>query len=334
MSRTQRLLFYNLVCRYGDRHALLDLAVELLLPALFGSHVRRYGPTQYFFADVGHVSTHIRGFAGEQLIIFGRFIKDTVLVRDQVYEPQVGLISDNQSMQSSPSTLFAIDLNNHKLVLAPEVPYAPGADAFATTLERFLNREREGYIRAIKKQEESLAEPRTLAYLYTEFPPAEITVTPLAGSQSVDDFVGQFAKITSLNIKLLDTNAEFAKRDLFREMRAAKDEVRAKTTTLLHESPAGLSQTAVAEEIKASASGGNQKILVRGTDTDGVKLTGDNNNIKLQVEVTDFPDTVPAAAEQMMKVFGDQISKNRLTLDDGTVNQDKIDTAREALRNQ
>ena len=334
MPSSQRLLFYNLVCRYGDVHTLLDLGVELFLPAIFGSHVRKYGQTQYFFTDVGHTLVRPAGFDSEQIVIFGRFIKDTVLKRDQIYEPEVGLVPDNRSMQSSPSTLFALDLNNHKLILAPEVPYAPGADAFATTLERFLDRERNRYVRELHKQASSSEDAPSLAYLFAEFPPANVTVTPLAGSQDVKHFIEQFEKITTLNIKLLDTNAEFPKRDLFKEMRAAKDDVRASTTSLIHESSAGLSKGAVASEIEAAASGGNQRILVRGVDSEGTKVSGDNQNIKLQVEVPEFPETVPTAAERMMTVFGEQIEKKFIRLDDGSVNQEKLDAVREALGDQ
>lgn len=332
MPALQRLLFYNLVCRYGERATLLDLAVELLLPAIFGNHIRKFGLTRYFFTEVGHTLIQPIGFESEQVVIFGRFIKDTVLKRDQVYEPEVGLVTDNQSMQSSPSTLFALNLNNHKLILAPEVPYAPGADAFATTLEQFLDRERNLFVRGIYKQEANSAEPRTLSYLWEEYPPANVTVRPLAGTQDISDFLEQFARITTLNIKLLDTNAEFPKRDLFREMRAAKDDVKANTTTLIHQNAEGLSRTAVAEEIQAAASGGNQQVVIKGVDLDGTKLSGDNNNIRLQIEIPEFPGTIPAAAERMVTVFGEQIAKKRISLDDGAVNQAKLDGVREALR--
>lgn len=331
MPNLQRLLFYNLVCRYGDRHTLLDLGVELLLPAIFGNHVRKFGYTRYFFTDVGSWEGQPTGFNAPQLVVFGRFIKDTILKRDQVYEPNLGLIADSSSMQSSPSSLFALDLSNHKLILAPEVSYAPSAEAFATTLQRFLDRERNRFVRALYEQSKSADDPPTLTYLYTEFPPADVTVTPLSGSNDIRAFIEQFAKITALNIKLLDTNAEFPKRDLFREMRAAKDDVHANTTSLIHENAAGLSKEAVAEEIEAAASGGNQRVVVRGVDTDGSRLSGDNNNIKLQVDVTEFPETVPNAAERMVTVFGEQIAKNRIILDDGTVNQEKLTTVRKAL---
>ncbi len=334
MPSSQKLLFYNLVCRFGDVHTLLDLGVELFLPAIFGKHIRKFAQTNYFFTDVGHAIVRLNGFETDQVIIYGRFIKDTILKRDQIYDPDSGLVADDQSMQSSPSTLFALDLNNHKLILAPEVPYAPGADAFGTTLERFLDRERHRYVRELYKQGQSSDEGPTLSYLFAEFPPADVKVTPLPGTQDIKNFVETFAKITSLSIKLLDTNAEFPKRDLFREMRAAKDDVHANTTSLVHENTGGLSKEGVASEIDAAATGGNQRIVVRGVDADGTKMSGDNQNIKLQVQVPDFPETVPTAAERMMTVFGEQIAKQFIRLDDGTVNQEKLDVVRQALENR
>ena len=331
MARARQLSFLNLTCRFGDRFVLLDLAKQLLIPALFNRHTRGYASTRYFFSEVGAQTVSVAELPGDQIVFYGRFIKDTVLTRSQIYEPGVGLIADQESIRSSPSSLFALDLNNHKLVFAPEVPHAPTVENFTTTLQSFINREREGYVRALHAESLSSTEPKSLSYFFEEIPRAEVIATPMASTGSIADFVQRFAKITNLTIKLLDTNAEFPKQELFRLMRAQKDETAARSTSLVHESSDGLRKDAVISEVDAAAAGGNQKIVIRGIDDDGARLVGNNEHVKFQVEVPELSDSVPVAAEQMTRIFGEQVGKGRLVLDNATVDSEKLAAIREAL---
>lgn len=331
MARTRKLSFLNLTCRFGDKFVLLDLTKELLIPALFNRHIRSYGKTHYFFTDVGATTVSVAELPGEQIVFYGRFIKDTVLTRNQIYQSGVGLISDQESIQSSPSSIFALILNNHKLVFAPEVPYAPSVDNLTATLQSFIGRERESYVRALRAASLLSEEPKSLSYFFEQIPPPEVIATPMASSGSVAEFVRRFAKITNLTIKLIDTNAEFPTRDLFRMLRATKEDTLAKTTSLVHESTDGLRKEAVISEVGAAASGGNQKIVIRGVDEDGARLVGDNEHVKFQVEATDLSDSVPRAAEQMTRIFGEQVGKGRLSLDTSSANGEKLEAVREAL---
>jgi len=82
----------NLICRFGDKKVLLDLAEEVVLPAFIdNSLVRSYDKTSYFFYDVSPVV--LLNNQHEQVIgIAGRFIKDTTLEREQIFENGKGLI--------------------------------------------------------------------------------------------------------------------------------------------------------------------------------------------------------------------------------------------------
>ena len=117
MARVPSIVFANLTCRFGDKYVLLDLASEIALPAFTDNSLRRnYSNTSYFFLNVGIVEIEIDGITDPQLTIYGRIVKDTVLIRSQIYLAESGLIPDEDSIQSSPSSFFALDLNNHKLV--------------------------------------------------------------------------------------------------------------------------------------------------------------------------------------------------------------------------
>lgn len=332
MARSRLLSFLNLTCRFGDRFVLLDLAPQVVIPAFFTNHVRRYGKTRYFFVDVGSTVLSLPEMDGEQVIIYGRFVKDTILTRSQIYEPGAGLVADADSMQSSPSSVFALDLNNHKLIFSHEVPYAPTVENFVSTIQSFIGRERDRYVRALHAESVRSPEPRTLSFFFEDVPPPTVEATPLATRGSVKDFIDTFDKVTSVSVTLLDVNAEFSKRDLFREMRRSKDETTADSTTLNLEKKSGLRKDAVVSELTAAAAGGNQKVLVRGVGSDGARLSGDNEQVKFQIEAPDLPDDVPSAATQMVRTLSEQTGKGRIILDEGSLNRAKLDAAREALR--
>jgi hypothetical protein len=62
MPKAFYLSFANLTCRFGESFVLLDLAKEVIYPAFFDETYRRvYGPTAYFFRDVGMAAIDVDG---------------------------------------------------------------------------------------------------------------------------------------------------------------------------------------------------------------------------------------------------------------------------------
>src|SRR5262245_16884504 len=101
MARGLHLELANFHCRFGERWVLLDLAEEIVIPAFTTSELERtYGDTRYFFYD--QQLLRLRG-AEPALGIAGRFVKDTLLTRNQFFDEKQGLIQDERSMASSPS---------------------------------------------------------------------------------------------------------------------------------------------------------------------------------------------------------------------------------------
>ena len=130
--RRDTAAFANFICRFGDEKVLLDYAEEIVIPAFtHDTYVRSYGKhTHYHFYKVKFVK--LDEIAGIPVFaLAGRFVKDTMLTRHQVFEEQVGLIQDEQEMRSSPSAFFVLILNNHRLIYFPETPHAPEFNSFA-----------------------------------------------------------------------------------------------------------------------------------------------------------------------------------------------------------
>jgi hypothetical protein len=139
--------FVNLICRFGENFVLLDLANEIVLPAFIDSKLsRKYGDTTYIFRDVDVAEIPLAASTEEKtgrgvplLVVYGRLIKDTLLIREQFYTPERGLEKDRGSLPSAPSSFFALILNNHKLMYMAETDQAPALGAFQATLQHFLS---------------------------------------------------------------------------------------------------------------------------------------------------------------------------------------------------
>jgi hypothetical protein len=325
MPRPVYLSFANLTCRFGERFVLLDLAKEVVYPAFFDESYRRvYGPTAYFFRDVGMAAFDVDGLDRPHLTIYGRFIKDTVMTRTQIYSAETGLVHDVASMPTAPSAFFALDLDNHKLMYLPETSGAPTEKQFALTLQSFARKRLFSYIRELSKASKLTDVPRSISELMIDYPEPTVEATPLSSDSNIDDFVETFSKITRVDFTLNNTNAEFNRAEDFRRIREMKDDVLADRTTLTHTNTAGLKKAAVVEEVKVAAAGGNQTINLKGIGEDGAVLTGSNEDLKLEVPFTNPPENRFNKALEMVRIYFAQVKTGRLRPDVGTPNVAKL----------
>jgi hypothetical protein len=325
MPKAFHLSFANLTCWFGERFVLVDLAKEVIYPAFFDEAYRRvYGPTAYFFRDVGMAAIEIDGVERPQLTIYGRLIKDTVVTRTQVYSPDIGLVSDIASMPSAPSAFFALDIDNHKLMYLPETSGAPTVNQFALTLQSFARKRLASYIRELSKASKTTDEPKSIAELMLDYPEPIVEATHLSGDSNVDSFVERFSKIVRVDFQLRNTNAEFNRAEDFRRIREMKDDVLADRTTLVHENKAGLKKVAVIEEVKVAAAGGNQTIHLKGLGEDGAALTGSNDDLKLEISFPNPPENRFQRAVEMVRSYFKQVNASHLRPDVGTPNIEKL----------
>src|ERR1700723_2454744 len=137
--RQHAATFANFICRFGDQKVLLDYAKEIVLPAFFDdTYIRSYGKkAQFFFHEVEQVV--LNGDKENPILgISGRFIKNTYLTREQIFDPEKGIVLDPANIQSSPSAFFLLILNNHRLIYFPETAHAPDLKTFRATLYDFI----------------------------------------------------------------------------------------------------------------------------------------------------------------------------------------------------
>lgn len=334
--KTNSISFANLICRFGETKVLLDLAREIVLPAFLDHTLLRKsgGDTQYFFYQ-----TELREYQNvfdpdspvPLLVVHGRFIKNTVLRRTQVFEAEVGLVPNEEAIESAPSAFFVFVLNNHKVIYLPETPHAPALGAFGSTVSAFLRKSHWAYINALHQQSKAADHPIPKKHLLIDFPRPTVELVPQASKGSIEEFLLTFQTLTRFELQILDTNQELQSSDLYRQIRQVKAELRARKTLLAHESAAGLDKTEAVQQIHAGAATGNQNVRIVGKSEDGSVVTGNNDNVKLRVPIEDVADDPQLRAQQLIQVYENQLAQGILARDATQPNVEQIQQLRQDL---
>lgn len=292
----------NLVCKFGKKN-LLDYFEEIVLPAFTDENNRRvYGDTKYFFGDVELVTVEGR------VLLVGRFIKDMLFEREQVFTSS-GLVEDHDEMQSSPSCLFVLILDIHRLIFLKETKFAPSLDNFKSTLDAFLKKKYREFIDAAADAAKKSGEKITKKQLMLDNIVPTLELIPLTSAQDIETFVRQYDVLSSVTYKFSDRNDEHDNEGFFEAVQRQKDEVGSKTTTIKHSNSDGLDKDSVIEEVQAATIQGNQKVMLVGKDSSGTELRGDNKEFQLKsfVELTSNAPAIaaPTLYHKFKQLVGD-----------------------------
>jgi hypothetical protein len=301
--------FANFICHFGELE-MLDLCEEIVIPAFTNAAFRRsYKDTTYFFHDVQLITITEEGKHPEPAIA-GKFVKDTILEREQIYE-EGKLVRSPHKIASAPSSLFVLVLRDHKLLFFPEVSGAPGIESFRSTTMKFLKKAHNAFIgETIESMLEhefpdgaSQEENRKIREAVLEkYPLPDLEVVSLASEETLDAFVERFDKLKSFSIKLLRPNNEINNDGFFEKIRGQGDYLNASSAKLNYSNTEGLDKNHVKNHAE-SALDGNAEIDLKGTDTEGRKLSGSNEDFKIQVVIEGIPKAIKSAAQRLFSTF-------------------------------
>ena len=299
----------NLVCRFGKEKVLLDLADEIVLPSFFDNKlVRTYDKTSFFFHEVTPVL--LRKDSKEPIIgIAGRFIKDTTLEREQIFEEEKGLVKDSNSMRSSPSAIFLLILNNHRIIYVRETKNAPSKESFRSTLLNFLRIKHKQFIDSeygsLKKshQEQSESKKVTKKELLESYPRPTLELIPLTSEESIEQFVKKYDILKMMEISLSDRNDENDNDPFFDELQKRKDAIGSVKSVVKHSNSKGLDKETVISEISEATAQGNQKVKLNGIDNEGDILRGNNEEFQLRKPLDDLSSNPKKAANELFESF-------------------------------
>lgn len=218
-----RLEFANFICRFGEDRVLLDFVEEIIIPAFVSVELERLTATsKYFFHDVQIVQLGTR--SNPIIGIAGRFIKDMTLSREQVFDPRNRrLISDRREIQSAPSSVFLLILNNHKLLFLRETQQAPGLVSFETTIKYFIQQKHNEFVESLYQANQEASVSRRS--LLEQYPRPTIEIVALASGATLEEFIGRFNILENIKIKLLATNNEIDNNEFFDGIRVGQRHV-------------------------------------------------------------------------------------------------------------
>lgn len=311
MGFVKRIEFANFTCTFGERLAMLDLFEEVIWPAFQPmSNTRWFKGTQFFLLD----TQLIKVSDGQEHSIFclsGRFVKNTKLKREQIFRREEGLIEDYTELETAPSSMFVLMLDNHRLLFVREVAGAPDLSTFRATAQRFLTkRHREYVLGLLEKNEREIKadnsiQRETRKSLVEKYPYPDLRITPLTDKEELQTFLQRFHVIQELTIKLLRTNREDIDNDEFWN---ALDKTRGRMGSKgasLHFANVrdGLDDSEVFAQCNAASELGNSEIRLRGTDSHGGKLKGNNEDFQLSLETEDLSRDIKEATPKLVEEF-------------------------------
>ncbi|WP_158044891.1 hypothetical protein [Skermanella pratensis] len=312
--RKYHATFANFICRFGIKGVLLDYAAEIVLPALSDeSLVRTFGPhTSYFIKN--YKLTRLGEPDAPVLIASGRFIKNTVLRRTQIYDPSRGLVPDSQTLESAPSAFFALILNNHRLVYFPETPHAPDIPTFEATVKKFISEKYRGFIDKLYKEQAHNLQKITKTQLRKQHAPPTLNIIPLTNEASIEEFIQKFSKLQQIEFELVKPNQEFDGHEIWQELKQYNERLEPDKTFVRTERAEGFDHKEAIKQINDAAASGNQRVRLKGIDADRNRLEGNNESFRVSTKITEVPDTQDGLVARLYQAFTNLLTSGAIRI--------------------
>lgn len=307
--RQHHALFANFILRFGQKE-LIDYAETILIPALTDdTRIRTYGTRTTYRIYKGRVVRLDKDSSSPTMAIIGQFIKETELVRYQVFKRGEGAIPDEASLPSAPSAFFVLMLNSHRLIYFPETPDAPDLTSFKATIKRFISDRHRDYIDELFTIGKDSAERVTKAGLREEHEHPTLEIIPLTGRDSISAFVNQFSVLRTIEFRIVKPNSELEGHEVFRQLREISDGLRSSDTRLRTSNPDGLDKNKSKETINEATDQGNQEVTLDGVDQEGNKLKGNNDEFRISAPVSKVPVLKLTLAKRLFGIFEGLVAK-------------------------
>ncbi|MFT3783555.1 MAG: hypothetical protein QM790_16195 [Nibricoccus sp.] len=303
----------NFVCKFREKN-LLDY-IDYFAAAMRSPGVRKWGSTTYLLQGVEFKQITSDGVTFT--VCFGRIVKQMVLRREQILVRGV-LKAAPGHLDTAPSAIFAIVLENHRLLYTPETQYAPNIHEFAHALKTIVRNHIRQAEQTLREERQALKKagvpvekipPEEWA---AKFPVVDIRATPIASNDSIAAFLGRFSVLKTLQIKLLETNHEVDYEQMWGGVRDASNSVGSQSTEVMFKNKAeGLNTDAAQQQISGVANQGNHEVNLSGTDRRGAVLKGNNEHMRFRTVINLTKDIAADAASMVGKFVS--------LLKDGTV---------------
>lgn len=306
--------FANFICRFGRDKVLLDYAEQIVLPAFTDDTlIRSYGKgrTHFFFYETQIVELE-KNDREPVLAITGRFIKNTQLSREQIFDPDKGVVKDTASLATAPSAFFMLILNSHRLIYFPETAHAPDLKSFKSTAIAFIKKKHKDFIHQQYIQYKETENPVTKKQLVQTHPHPSLEVIPISGDEDIEKFVRRYGVLKKIEFKVVQPNDEIDAGEMFNEIREFLGPMQPTDTKLIASRSEGFDLDEALPRIKDASETANQEIKLSGKDTEGNDLKGDNHEFKVGAPIEPLPVTRQTLTDKLFSTFKELIANGTI----------------------
>ena len=308
--------FANFVCKFGDNN-LLDLAKDIVIPSFFCKEKRTYGDTRFIFNDVQLINVNGLG------LLAGRIIKDTLLKRDQIYDDEKGIIKNSSSLESAPSAIFVLILNNHKLIYFDETSYAPKITEFRNTIKKFINNKWVDYINERHSEYKRLNIKKKKSEVKEEVGKPDINIIPLQDEEDLSDFIQQLHRVNRLILSIYKRNDEYDEDEFIDGISKSHNVLGSNKTELTYSAGVkdsqGLFKNHIMKIIGPPIKKGFITIKLEGIDQNGLVVKRISDEIKARSSFIKISDSVADTALKLLEIY-----KSKLPYIDNAINEEAV----------
>lgn len=301
--RKNDLQIANFVCTFGPNADLIDYLEEIVIPAFFtDTLIRKYGDTSFYVYEPKWIELGVDG--KKELAIVGRFVKDTLLKREQIIKNNT-LVEDYEEMQSTPSAFFMLILGDHRLLYFGETSAAPDLNAFASTMQIYLRRVWRVHL---QKMHDQAVEKITHKDLKRLHPMPTLNIVPVAKNDQIDKLMQGFERIEKIRFRLIRPNHETDASAVFQSVRDRLQPLKPSRLDVEIADSDGLEKQESISAVKEATSGLNTDVIVTGVDGDGNRIKADNDEFALKIPIENPPEEKLALAKTLYAEFMKQVS--------------------------
>jgi hypothetical protein len=164
-----------------------------------------------------------------RIAIAGRYVKNTFEKREQYLDDERDeLIRDNSMMQTSPSSIFIIVLNHHRMMFYGETKNAPSLSSFRSTMKNFIKSKFEDYVNECYQRGEA-----TKKHIRNQYFPL-LNIISLTSEESIEEFIQNYDLLERVEITLINPNQEIDNDDFFRQLRQKQQSALSEKTSLIY----------------------------------------------------------------------------------------------------
>jgi len=311
---------------FGEELVLLDLFEQVVYPAFLEDRQRSIRSSNYFFLDtqlvnlseetrsqrnIDRLSSNQQGDEVPELAILGRFVKDTNLTREQRFDYESKeIISEEGNLQSSPTAIFVLILNTHRLLYFGETYHSPPIGSFEATIKSFLIQSHSGFLQRLYDEQPS--DSKDYETLELRYPFPTLKITPLSNQDNLRSFIERYSKLETVEIQLSTTNA-IDDDEFFDKLRNKKRDIRAEKALLKYQNKeVGLNKDEVIKETEDLISQADADIRFSGLDDAQNRLTGNLEILKLFVPMNISSHNIKEISKNAFITYEQLIEQGRV----------------------